>query len=166
MKYGLFLVVVVLLSGCLTARTYTIEKARKDTDIQGNRGYLYGIPPAEPKENRLGKTRKISVLEIEFGPRMIREEEAEKDEAREDLVGEEVFLEDTEEKELVAASQTLSEEKYQYYTIQKNDTLQKISHKFYGTTRKWKLIYDTNKEIIKNPDKVYPGTKIKIPIID
>ena len=53
---------------------------------------------------------------------------------------------------------------YKYYTVQKNDTLQKISHKFYGTTRKWGLIYKNNKGIIKSPDKVYPGLRIKIPV--
>ncbi|MCX7662077.1 MAG: LysM peptidoglycan-binding domain-containing protein, partial [Candidatus Omnitrophica bacterium] len=44
------------------------------------------------------------------------------------------------------------------------DTLQKISLKFYGTTKKWKRIFNANKDIIKSPDKIYPGQVINIPL--
>ncbi|HOK57236.1 MAG TPA: LysM peptidoglycan-binding domain-containing protein [bacterium] len=50
-----------------------------------------------------------------------------------------------------------------YYTIQKGDTLKKIAYKFYNDTSKWYLIYQANKDIIKNPDNLVPGRKIYIP---
>jgi len=50
-----------------------------------------------------------------------------------------------------------------YYIIQKGDTLKKIAYKFYSDTSKWELIYKSNKEIIKNPNLLIPGTKIYIP---
>jgi len=50
-----------------------------------------------------------------------------------------------------------------YYTIKKGDTLKKIAYKFYNDTSKWKLIYEVNKKVIKNPNALTPGTKIYIP---
>ncbi len=57
---------IVFIGGCTSVKTYTIEKPRIDTDIEGNRGYLAGTPKEEPKENRLGETRTVSVMEIEL----------------------------------------------------------------------------------------------------
>lgn len=51
----------------------------------------------------------------------------------------------------------------QTYVIKKGDTLQKISRKFYGTTRKWRTIYEANRGTIKNYDKLSVGMKIVIP---
>jgi len=46
------------------------------------------------------------------------------------------------------------------YEIQKGDSLSKIA-KQYGTT--WQKIHEMNKDVIKNPDTIFPGQKIKIP---
>jgi nucleoid-associated protein YgaU len=46
------------------------------------------------------------------------------------------------------------------YEIQKGDSLSKIAKK-YGTT--WQKIHAMNKDVIKDPDKIFPGQKIKIP---
>jgi nucleoid-associated protein YgaU len=51
----------------------------------------------------------------------------------------------------------------QVYIVKKGDTLQKISQKAYGTTTKWRKIYDANKKTIKNPDKLSEGEKLIIP---
>jgi len=53
--------------------------------------------------------------------------------------------------------------KSQKYTVGKNDTLQKISQKFYGTTKNWVKIYKANKDTLKTPDRVYPGQVLNIP---
>ncbi len=49
------------------------------------------------------------------------------------------------------------------YVAKKGDTLQKISRKFYGTTKKWPLLYKANKDRLKSPDKIYPGQVLLIP---
>lgn len=46
------------------------------------------------------------------------------------------------------------------YEIKKGDSLSKIA-KQYGTT--WQKIHAMNKDVIKNPDVIFPGQKIKIP---
>jgi nucleoid-associated protein YgaU len=49
------------------------------------------------------------------------------------------------------------------YTVLKDDTLQKISKKIFGTYAKWYKIYEANKDKIKNPNFVKPGTVLTIP---
>ena len=49
------------------------------------------------------------------------------------------------------------------YTIEKDDTLQSIAKKFYGSFGKWVKIYNANKDVIADPNRIKPGTKIKIP---
>jgi len=53
----------------------------------------------------------------------------------------------------------------QTYTVQKDDTLQKISKKLFGSYGKWYKIYEANKEKIKNPNILKPGTVLTIPAI-
>ena len=48
----------------------------------------------------------------------------------------------------------------QEYMVVKGDNLTKIGKK-YGVT--WQEIYELNKDIIKNPDLIQPGWKLKIP---
>jgi nucleoid-associated protein YgaU len=46
------------------------------------------------------------------------------------------------------------------YTVKKGDNLSKIASR-YGIT--WKDIFEANKDIVKNPDLIQPGWKLKIP---
>jgi len=52
----------------------------------------------------------------------------------------------------------------QTYTVQKDDTLQKISKKVYGTYSKWYKIYKANKDKINNPNVLQPGTVLTLPV--
>jgi nucleoid-associated protein YgaU len=49
------------------------------------------------------------------------------------------------------------------YTVAKGDSLSKIAKHFYGDVKQWKKIFEANKDIIKNPDLIFPGQVIKIP---
>jgi nucleoid-associated protein YgaU len=49
------------------------------------------------------------------------------------------------------------------YEVQAGDTLSKIAKREYGDANAWKRIYDANKDILKDPDKIYPGQTLKIP---
>ncbi len=44
-----------------------------------------------------------------------------------------------------------------------SDTLSKIAKQYYGSAGQWKRIYEANKDVIKNPDLIYPGQTFKIP---
>lgn len=58
---------------------------------------------------------------------------------------------------------TSSQPSTTYYTIEKGDTLSKIAGRFYGDTQKYPQIFEANREVIQDPDKIYPGQKIRIP---
>ena len=47
------------------------------------------------------------------------------------------------------------------YTVKSGDSLSKIGAK-YGVS--WKQIYEANKSLIKDPDLIHPGWKLKIPV--
>lgn len=49
------------------------------------------------------------------------------------------------------------------YTVEKNDYLRKISKQVYGTTEQWRVIYEANQGIIKNPNLIYKGQVLVIP---
>jgi nucleoid-associated protein YgaU len=51
----------------------------------------------------------------------------------------------------------------EYYTIQSGDSLSKIAKAKYGDAMKYPTIFEANREVIKDPDKIYPGQKIVIP---
>ena len=43
------------------------------------------------------------------------------------------------------------------------DSLSKIAKREYGDGNAWNRIYEANRDIIKNPDLIYPGQTLKIP---
>ncbi len=57
-----------------------------------------------------------------------------------------------------------AEVKVEYYEIRSGDTLSAIAAKFYGKASEYPRIFEANREVIKEPDLIYPGQKIRIPI--
>lgn len=53
----------------------------------------------------------------------------------------------------------------QYYTIEKGDTLYAVAKEFYGDGMKYPQIFEANREVIEDADKIYPGQKIRIPAL-
>lgn len=51
----------------------------------------------------------------------------------------------------------------QYYTVESGDTLWAIAAKFLGNGSKYKEIFEANREVIEDPDKIFVGQKIRIP---
>ena len=50
-----------------------------------------------------------------------------------------------------------------FHVVQKGDTLSAISQKYYGTPRYWQKILAANDKILKDPDRLVPGTRLLIP---
>ncbi len=51
----------------------------------------------------------------------------------------------------------------QFYTVQSGDSLSKIAKQFYGDPMKYPQIFDANKPMLADPDKIYPGQTLRIP---
>ena len=49
------------------------------------------------------------------------------------------------------------------YTVVEGDTLSGIAKRMYGQASAWKRIYDANREVIDDPDLIYPGQNLRIP---
>ncbi len=49
------------------------------------------------------------------------------------------------------------------YVVVNGDSLSKIAKREYGDASKWRTIYEANKDIIKDPDLIYPGQQLKVP---
>ena len=52
---------------------------------------------------------------------------------------------------------------YETYEVKRGDSLSKIAKHFYGNANDWKRIFEANTDILKDPNKIFPGQKLKIP---
>lgn len=50
-----------------------------------------------------------------------------------------------------------------FYTVVSGDTLSKIAKQHYGNAMKYPVIFEANKPMLKDPDKIYPGQVLRIP---
>jgi nucleoid-associated protein YgaU len=50
-----------------------------------------------------------------------------------------------------------------FYTVKKGDTLGEIAQAHYGNASKYPAIFEANKPMLKDPDKIYPGQVLRIP---
>ena len=53
----------------------------------------------------------------------------------------------------------------QFYTVKMGDYLSKIAREVYGDARKYPIIFEANKPMLKDPDLIYPGQVLVIPPI-
>ena len=54
--------------------------------------------------------------------------------------------------------------KDEVYEIKSGDTLGAIAKQFYGKASQYMRIFEANRDIIDDPNKIYPGQKIRIPL--
>lgn len=160
--------------GGVETRAYIAQKDRVDQKMEGgNFGYINGTPK-QPDLSKMSKTRKVYVLEFTKNP------DVTVDELRKPVPpAQPVSIDVPERRSSVApveepviqpitsspstSNASSSVDTPSEYVIQKNDTLQKISKKVYGTYKKWYQIYEANKDILKDPNRIKPGLTIRIP---
>jgi nucleoid-associated protein YgaU len=158
-----------LINGC-AVKTYQVTKDRIDQDLTlGNRGYLLGEPEAVQADTR-STTRQLQVVELELRYPWKKRQEA----VPAVMEPESAQLEPGQQAEVAVIKPVLGEPEalvapskvtvIKKYTVRKGDTLQSISRKFYGTTRRWNELYKLNRSRLKNSDKIYPGQVIEVPV--
>ena len=181
---------VIFAAGCgLETRTYVITKDRVGLDQNnGNSGCVVGKCPPAPAPAET--TRKVYVLEI---TKPVPESEVQKiektavdaitadtppttgvapaenapvaDNVQPAAAVVPVVGDASTASPSAPADQNGGSMQAQTYTVQKDDTLQKISKKIFGSYGKWYKLYEANKDKIKNPNILKPGTVLTIPSI-
>lgn len=58
---------------------------------------------------------------------------------------------------------TQTEPEATFYTVQRGDSLSKIAKEHYGNAMKYPVIFEANKPMLSDPDKIYPGQVLRIP---
>ena len=53
-----------------------------------------------------------------------------------------------------------------FYTVKSGDNLSKISKAMYGDANRYNVIFEANKPMLKDPDKIYPGQVLRIPPVN
>ena len=53
-----------------------------------------------------------------------------------------------------------------FYTVVSGDTLGKIAKEMYGNAGKYPVIFEANKPMLTDPNKIYPGQVLRIPPLD
>ena len=51
----------------------------------------------------------------------------------------------------------------QWYVVKKGDTLSKIAKEFYGDASLYPQIFEANRDILKDPNLIKIGQKLRIP---
>ena len=194
LKNSGILFLVVFFSGCVTSKVnipryevkaYLQDRPRVDQQITGNAGYLIGAPKSVSSKGK--PTRKVFVVEVTeddtVSPYLIDMDASGKRKKKKatghtvaskgmkkqqskviPVYPTKIELPSFEDDEQDVPPSSAAGENFVQYKVEKDDTLQKISKKFYGSYSKWPKIYKVNKSRIKNPDFLKPGTVLKIPM--
>ena len=60
----------------------------------------------------------------------------------------------------------VQEPEAQFHTVVSGDSLSKIAKKYYGNAMKYPVIFEANKPMLTDPDKIYPGQVLRIPVLE
>lgn len=61
------------------------------------------------------------------------------------------------------AETTDTKEASTFHTVSSGDTLSKIAKKHYGDAQKYQAIFEANRPMLSDPDKIFPGQVLRIP---
>lgn len=169
---SLCVVALFSFSGCIGGRVYLVDKERVDQDI-----------PGVTKEND-GRANTRKVLVVEFSnktkpgstPQVVSTSSTTESqdgssrvvtESKDTLVVHEsnfTFPNMTKQTLTQKADGASTASGVEVYVVQKDDTLQKIAKKYYGSFNGWMRIYDMNRDVIKDPNFLKSGVTLKIPL--
>lgn len=180
-------------AGCARITTQVVEKPRVDQQIEkGNRGYLQGKAPEVGTRKRtrqmfqadveMATSEEMTPWKLRKGQKLAPAAAApdqlavpkkaagywEQPQTREipktqPFRAQEESSSWEESSNGAAGARKGSEGSSMTYTVKKGDTLEKISAAVYGDGSKWRRIFEANQHALKNPSRIYPGQKLRIP---
>ncbi len=126
------------------------SKYTEDKEIWGNAGYIYTGKEEKMKYIYVPiKTRKTTkIKQVQPRPEVKKQQVVSK------------------QKKQVKEKKTLPEIQPRFieYKVRKGESLWTIAKKVYGDATKWTVIYENNRDILSDPEKIRPGMVLKIPM--
>jgi nucleoid-associated protein YgaU len=63
----------------------------------------------------------------------------------------------------VEAKEVAKKDDAKFYTVKSGDSLSKIAKEYYGDPQKYPAIFEANKPMLTDPNRIYPGQVLRIP---
>ena len=157
----LTLAIAALLSAGYRTAARVTEAPRVDLELTGgNRGYLVGTPP-EPAQR--DTTRQMVQTDVEI-PSFYKPKPTGTKVSLEEIAPTDAGAQSAHAGGVVALVRTPAGP-HDTYVVQKGDSLWSIAAKpeIYGKASRWRQIFDANRDILKSPDSLHAGMKLRIP---
>lgn len=156
--YAIGCLAMLVAGGCRTA-TRVKDVPRVDLAVDnsgGNRGYLIGTPPPAAAWKT---TRQIVETDVELPSFYVPKKGAGSSASVEEAATNEAPA------EAAAPEAAAPAGPHDIYIVKKGESLWTIAKKpeIYGKATYWRRIFDANRDILKSPDHVRAGMKLKIP---
>jgi 5'-nucleotidase/UDP-sugar diphosphatase len=161
LKIGLLLGLILVTAAALRLATHPSlspkarvthlhsDEAGTEPNEQPALPVIAGNPPPDPNAGQSDDVRTPSEgIDLKIGPT----EPIDAIESEQSLTFDSTIYEQTEK---------IKTERF--HIVRKNQTLSEIAYKYYGSARQWPKILEANRETIRDPKKLAPGTKIIIP---
>ncbi len=79
------------------------------------------------------------------------------------LAGNTKYIDKVDDDDLASDGPPSSDPASRYHTVESGDTLSKIAKEYYGNANLYMKIFEANKPMLSDPDKIYPGQVLRIP---
>jgi nucleoid-associated protein YgaU len=112
--------------------------------IQDNKLFIQGVAPSEQAKNKVWDQIK------QVNPNWAQELTAD-------------ISVDPNAKPAQAQGASVSGGQQRTYTVKPGDSLSKISKELYGNASEYMKIFEANRDVLSDPDKISPGQTLKIP---
>ena len=112
--------------------------------IQDNKLFIQGVAPSEQAKNKVWDQIK------QVNPNWSQELTAD-------------ISVDPNAKPAQAQDASVSGGNQRTYTVKPGDSLSKISKELYGNASEYMKIFEANRDVLSDPDKISPGQTLKIP---
>ena len=109
--------------------------------IQNNKFFLQGVAPSVQAKNKVWD--QIKAVNPEWA--------------------EEVSADISVDPNAQATPQAAAAPAQRTYTVQAGDSLSKISKQFYGNANDYMKIFEANRDLLSDPNKINPGQQLRIP---
>ena len=153
---------IFLIAGCQTSSrmaTRVREVPRVDLNLEGgNRGYLVGTPRSGGGPAKT--TRQMVETDVEI-PSLYKPKRGVKP-GLEQMAPPEIEQDEAESQDAGAAR---APARFDTYVVKPGESLWSIAAKpeIYGKATRWRRIFDANRDLLKSPDRLKAGMKLKIP---